>query len=289
MGPGSTKSAVRVSCAAALFVISCARLRPRADAGREASADDGAVADAAAEASGPDAASGVDPPPALEAGADLIELDVPGYLSSFLSVPTGATRARPVLVAAHGVGDRPDWQCNEWRRLLGARAWILCPRGIKSDRWSTRGDTRWTWAGPVFMKREIDAALAARFAPFVDEERMVYAGFSYGAANGVAIAAEGAARFPYVVLTEGGADRWTVPLAHDFVNNGGKRVLFVCGQKSCVSEASTILDMLHRAEVDAKLEYGVGEGHGYGGAVAERIRAEFSWVTVGDPRWAISE
>jgi predicted esterase len=246
-------------------------------------------ADTADGAADPVADAGiVDAPPPLDAGAGLLELDVPGYLPAFVSAPSGSTGARPVVVATHGVGDRPDWQCNQWRRLVADRAWVLCPRGIVSERWSTRGDTRWTWHGPVFMKREIDAgleALAARFGRFVDQTEMVYGGFSYGAANGVAIVAKEAARFPYVVLTEGGADRWTTDLAKDFVKNGGKRVLFVCGQKSCQTEAERVAEMLVRAGVETKAAYGKGEGHGYGGAVAARILEEWSWVTVADPRW----
>ncbi len=253
-------------------------------------ATDAAPLDAAPPAAVP---SDIDAAPSrlvLDAGTDILELPVPGFLAAFVSVPRGATEARPVVVAAHGVGDRPDWQCNEWRRLLLNRAWVLCPRGIVSERWSTPGDTRWTWHGPAFMKREIEAGLEtlqARFPEFVDEAAMVYAGFSYGAANGVAIVAKEAARFPYVVLTEGGADRWTVDLAKDFVKNGGKRVLFVCGQKACVTQAEPVVEMLRRAHIETKIEFGRGEGHGYGGAVAEKITAEWRWVTVGDLRWSL--
>jgi hypothetical protein len=159
-----------------------------------------------------------------------------------------------------------------------------------SEQWSTPGDTRWTWHGPPFMKREIDAGLAAlvvRFGARVDSGGMVYGGFSYGAANGVAIVAKAPARFPYVVLTEGGGDRWTLDLAKDFAKGGGRRVLFVCGQTACVTEAERTAEMIRRAGVETRVEYGRGEGHGYGGAVAERIRDAWAWVTVADARWSL--
>jgi predicted esterase len=230
---------------------------------------------------------------ALDAPSEVTELPVPRYLPAYVSVPR-AHGSRPVVVAVHGVGDRPDGQCVEWRRIVGDRAWVLCPRGIVSTEWSTRTDTRWTWTGPVFMKREIDAGLAAladRWGPFVDETRMVYAGFSYGAANGVAIVAAEPARFPYVVLTEGGADRWTPDAARSFAKaqGGTGRVLFVCGQESCATDAFKVIDMLHARGVDTKLENVEHQGHRYGGPVADRIRREWNWVTRGDPRWRLGD
>jgi hypothetical protein len=35
--------------------------------------------------------------------------------------------SRPIALATHGNYDRPSWQCHEWQRLLGARAFVLCP------------------------------------------------------------------------------------------------------------------------------------------------------------------
>ncbi len=300
MRPASTKSARRGSFAAALvacpvLVASCRSVGGEAGMDGAVSADAARPSDARAEVADAPVPRGLDAAAALatdglDGGADLQEMPVPGYLAAFLSVPNGSTGARPVVVALHGVGDRPDWQCLEWRKLVGPIAWVVCPRGIVSERWSTPGDTRWTWHGPPFMKKELDAAvaaLAARFGARVDPERMVYGGFSYGAANGPAIVAKDAARFPYVVLTEGGGDRWTLDFAKDFVKNGGERVLFVCGQAPCVPGAERTGAMIARAGVKVRIEHGEGEGHAYGGAVAARIRDAWPWVTAGDPRWAL--
>ncbi len=293
MGPASTKSAAcgGILLSAALFA--CRRTPSLETDAAIAAAPDPVVAGMDASLGGSGVGSATTTPAErerLDAGGDLLELAVPGYEDAFVSAPNGSVGARPVVVAPHGVGDRPDWQCNEWRRLVGPTAWVVCPRGIVSERWTTRGDTRWTWHGPPYMKKEIEAAVVAlyeRFGERVDVTGMVYGGFSYGAANGVAIVAKEASRFPYVVLTEGGADRWTVDLAKDFVKHGGKRVLFVCGQASCVVEAERAAGMIRPSGVETRVEYGEGEGHGYGGAVAARIRGAWTWVTAGDARWAL--
>jgi predicted esterase len=272
-----------VRWAGAIALAACARAPshdPKPQAVREVPDSATAPVDAAAAAQ-----------QVFDAGADLVDLDVPHFKPAVVSVPNGTTDARPVVVAVHGVGDRPDWQCQEWRRLVGGRAWVLCPRGVVSTQWSTRGDTRWTWNGATFMKREIDAALealAARFGPeHVDEEKMVYAGFSYGAANGIAVVAQDAARFPYVVLTEGGGDRWTEALARAFVAGGGARVLFVCGQKYCVTTSAPSEAILRRAKAGCEKLVFSPEGHAYGGGVAQKIRDEWTWVTDGDVRFAL--
>src|SRR5262245_4169896 len=38
-------------------------------------------------------------------------LEVEGHGDALLSLPLGTTRKRPVVIAAHGRGSRPDWQC----------------------------------------------------------------------------------------------------------------------------------------------------------------------------------
>ena len=45
------------------------------------------------------------------------------------------------------------------------------------------------------------------------------------------------ARFPRLVLVEGGHDAWTRDAAKRFRAAGGDRVLFACGQPSCVGES----------------------------------------------------
>ena len=53
---------------------------------------------------------------------------MPGFLPAVLVVPAG-TQPRPLLVAAHGAGGAPEWDCDYWSRLIADRAFVLCPRG----------------------------------------------------------------------------------------------------------------------------------------------------------------
>lgn len=66
----------------------------------------------------------------LSSPSALVELPVPRHGPAVLSIPLGATSRRPVLVAAHGAGDRPEWQCALWRGIVKDRAFVLCPRGF---------------------------------------------------------------------------------------------------------------------------------------------------------------
>ena len=56
-------------------------------------------------------------------------LDVPGFDAALVSLPSGDVARQPVLIAAHGAGDNPAWQCEAWRAVLGDRAVILCLSG----------------------------------------------------------------------------------------------------------------------------------------------------------------
>src|SRR3954468_21051269 len=44
-----------------------------------------------------------------------IELPVAGHLAALVSLPSESDAPRPVLLAAGGAGDTPEWQCRAWR------------------------------------------------------------------------------------------------------------------------------------------------------------------------------
>jgi pimeloyl-ACP methyl ester carboxylesterase len=114
---------------------------------------------------------------------------------------------------------------------------------------------------------------------------MVYIGFSLGAMLGVPFVARQPARFPRVVLVEGGHDPWTPERAKAFAAGGGKRVMFACGQESCLVDAKRAEAVVAKAGVATKIVYGPGVGHGYTGAVADAIAKELGWLLEGDPRF----
>jgi pimeloyl-ACP methyl ester carboxylesterase len=226
--------------------------------------------------------------PALAAEGPLVEIPVPGFGSAIVSLPLGATKRRPVLVAAHGNYDRPEWQCMVWREIVGDSAFILCPRGVARPDSPSRDDVRFTYDSNAALEREIDAglaALAALFPEHVDPGPVVHAGFSLGAIQGVPIATRTPAKRPRLVLVEGGHDKWTAEAAAAFAKGGGARVLFVCAQKWCTNDAKRAAARLERAGVMTRVVHSAEVGHRYDGPVAEEARKALPWVLEGDARW----
>lgn len=251
-------------------------------------------------------------------------LAVPGHGAAVVDVPAGVRRAAPVLVAVLGIGDTPEEQCATWRELVGARAFVVCPRGaahwIKEEtdagdaplvavndesNETHEGDTppahpvapapkqetlRAVGFYPVdvaSLEREIDAALGAlktRYSTYVDDREPIYVGFSRGAFLGASLVARHPDRFKRAILIEGGQSAWTAETAGAFARGGGERVLFACGQQSCVDESNPVAERLRAQKIDVKVVFGQ-EGHGYKKAVKEELRRSFDWVVESDARW----
>jgi predicted esterase len=193
-----------------------------------------------------------------------------------------------VVVATQGNFDKPEWQCDMWRSVVGDRGFVLCPRGILHPNSPSPADPRHKYASNVALEREIHAALGAlreRFPEYVDPGPALYAGFSQGAIMGVPILARNPALFPRAVLIEGGYDRWTPDAVKRFADGGGERVLFACGQPLCERAAERSAKALEKGSVTARVVHGVGEGHSYFGKVADEVRRAFAWIVESDARW----
>jgi hypothetical protein len=54
-------------------------------------------------------------------------LAVPGFESAVVVLPRG-DRSAPLLVATHGAGGDPGWECERWARVASER-WSSCARG----------------------------------------------------------------------------------------------------------------------------------------------------------------
>jgi predicted esterase len=224
----------------------------------------------------------------LSAETDLAPLAVTGFRDAIVSVPNGATEPRPVVLALHGNFDRPEWQCEVWRGITRARAFVVCPRGVPRPD-APKSLDRWTYGKGTDVRAEIEAALAAlrtRFSGYVAEGPILYAGFSLGAIHGVGIVASDGQRYPRAVLVEGGHDGWTPARAKSFAAAGGKRVLFACGQRACKTEAASARKNLEREGITTQLVFGGEVGHTYDGPVAAEIARVFSWLVADDPRFA---
>jgi predicted esterase len=202
-----------------------------------------------------------------------------------VAVPQAGSTPKPLLIATHGAGDTPAWQCQLWQQLIGARGFVLCPAGVPFSRSRNSG---YFYRNHHLLEREVLAAVKAlrtAYAGRVDTEAAVYTGYSQGATMGALMVVNHAAEFSRLVLIEGGHHEWNVTVAKKYKRGGGQRVLFACGVRYCKRGADKSAGYLDTAGVPARVEYVEGAGHIYDGPVAERVLASFEWLVEGDPRW----
>jgi predicted esterase len=200
-----------------------------------------------------------------------------------VSPPTGATEPRPVVVAIHGLGDRPEWECGAWRAVFGPRPFIVCPHG---EAWTVN----YRWRSSDHVRAAIDELLdasQARFGAYMDREHAVYAGFSQGAILGARVVRGDPQRFPYVILQEGFPDDLGSPgYAGAYKRGGVRRVLLGCSQGGCVGKRAPIRDVFVRAGVDSRVNYAGNQGHTINEAVFASLRRDLPWLLADDPKWS---
>ncbi len=274
----------RESVLLALLWSACAEPRTTAATALPAANDSASEAPAASPASVDDADPAEhapsDPAEATTSLGRVRALEVPGFQSALLYTPPGRD-LRPLLVAAHGAGGAPDWDCEYWRRLTEGRVFLLCLRGTPLG----------TYDGYYYrdhhaLDHELTAAeQAARAAdPRIAPTGGAYAGFSQGSTMGTAMIAPHAAAFPYLILIEG-FQLWNIPQARAFAKAGGKRVLIACGSKECAKIGKESAHWLEVAGVESKLEFARGAGHTPGGEVMTRVEAALPWLLGGEALW----
>lgn len=223
----------------------------------------------------------------LAAESWLVTLPTEGFDDVFVAVPLGATEPRPVVVALHGIQDRAEWACGEWRGAAGPRPFVLCPRGIPSPG-VARSLGVFAHPGAPQTRREIDAgvrALRARFGAHVADGPLTLVGFSLGANVGARVAIADPAAFPRLVLAERGHSAWTRPAALAFAKGGGERVLFACSQGGCKEAVRAPTAALRAAGVATELAYAGNIGHLVDERVVASIHARWPFVVEGDARY----
>jgi predicted esterase len=244
--------------------------------------------ESSASAVRPAAASG----PARQLEESLVELPVPGHDPAVVSIPPAAARRRPLLVAAHGAWDRPEPHCALWRRVAGERAFILCPRGVRTIRRVPHSHAAYYYPDHFALEREVLAAvqaLAARYPNELDPGGAVWAGFSQGAIHGALVIALHPQAFPRAALVEGGNgffDEWSPYSARKYARAGGQRILFGCGSPYCVRSAARCAGYLEPTGVETRIVHAEGAGHSYGPTMEATLREDFAWLVADDPRWA---
>lgn len=228
----------------------------------------------------------------LRASSPFVELAVEDHAPAVVSLPLGATARRPVIVVAHGAGDRGEWHCELWRRIVENRAFVLCPQGRRMDERVPRAEALYYYPDHFALEREVLAALSAlerRYPRYVDASAAVYVGYSQGAIHGALVIALHADVFPRAVLIEGGNGgfrEWSAPSASKYRAGGGQRVLFACGSPYCVRSAEGSRRLLEKAGVSARVVHAEGAGHSYGAVMEAELAASLAWVVEGDARWS---
>jgi poly(3-hydroxybutyrate) depolymerase len=231
---------------------------------------------------------------ALTAEGPTLQLAVEGFRDAIVSVPIGARRRRPILIALHGNFDRPEWQCETWRDITKGFPFIVCPRGIPRRDVPAKWD-RWEYGSMDQTDRELEAGLASlreRFGPYIATGPVLFTGFSLGAILGVGILKRHPGKYGPIVFSEGGNEGWSITTVKKIAPPTGDagtflplRLLYACGQTDCVFKSKATAKIIERAGGQSRVVSGGNVGHMYDGPVAQAIAREWQWLIQDDPRW----
>jgi predicted esterase len=213
----------------------------------------------------------------VDAPSGFVTLAVPGFRDAVASVPLDTSEPRALALALHGNFDRPEWQCEVWRRITRGSVWVLCPRGIpRSD--VPASEDRWEWGSLAKTKSELVAAVSAlreRFGAHVAPGPMIFTGFSLGAILGARLIQDPELDFGAAVLIEGGYQGWTAAKARA-LKPRLRQLLFGCGQSECRNSFKYQLGpMFEKAGLPARAVADVKAGHTYDEPLASLIAAEW--------------
>lgn len=200
-----------------------------------------------------------------------------------MAPPIGAREPRPVIIAAHGAGDRPEWACGGWRLAAHTYPFVVCPRGRPA------GNGRFAWASSRALDEAVSrtlTAVKARYGDYVNETSRVYAGFSQGAilSEPTLLAVPG--RFEAAVFAEGGYDVLARPsFGASYRAVGGERLLIVCGGPACFGRGRRSLPALERSGLRVWLRGDASAGHNLNDRMQVSLRAAWPEFVRGLPGW----
>jgi poly(3-hydroxybutyrate) depolymerase len=193
---------------------------------------------------------------------------------AFVTPPVGATEARPLVVAIHGAEDHPDWACSEWRTVVDAHAFVVCPHGSPYR-------TAFVWTSVDQLDKRVMAAISsvrAKYGAYVDPGTVVYAGFSQGATLAPYVVARHASVFPVVALDEGAyASASAAPAL--------KRALLACSTWNCENGFTDGARLLARGGTDVHVAKLGNLGHTMDGRAMAALHQQWKWLVRDDTRW----
>jgi predicted esterase len=202
---------------------------------------------------------------------------------AYVTPPVGAREPRPLMVAVHGAGDRPDWACGGWRLGANEYPFVVCPQGLKFD------SQRFAWDSPSTIARRVQAAIdavRARFGPYIADGPTIYAGFSQGATMAGTALLEQRDRFPVVALAEGGYNLLRDQAFLQKLRSAGTtRLMIVCGSPACFATAHSVQGGLERAGIEAFTAGDAQSGHNLNERMQIALRAALPQLTSGLPNW----
>ncbi len=201
-----------------------------------------------------------------------------------VAVPLGAREPRPIVVALHGWGDRPEWACGAWRGITDAYPFVVCPRGAGADAalgWSSLGDTRERVARAI-------AATRVAFPGWVqDTSVVVLAGFSMGGTQAALLAQAEPAKYRRVVLAETAyAVEPAIAFARSWAAGGGERALFLCTTPGCVGPYRRAARNAATMHVPTRLNVAGTSAHGMWPEVVQSMRRDWPWVVEDLEGWS---
>jgi pimeloyl-ACP methyl ester carboxylesterase len=175
----------------------------------------------------------------LPADGWLVDLEVPGFGSAKLALPVAAREPRRIVIALHGVADRPEWACGAYRGIVGGKPFVLCPRGVKRKDLSPSAD-RYSFGSGDDTARELRAALTAlksKYGAYVAAGPVILGGFEVGADHAAQIALQEPAFFARLLLVGASKETWPSSAAALFGRQGGELALFAGGPASNAERA----------------------------------------------------
>lgn len=241
----------------------------------------------------PAVASSVETPPTstelppLRGVSWLEPLALPEGKMAFVTPPIFAREPRPLMVAVHGAGDRPEWACGGWRLAASEFAFVVCPQGLPMDA------NRFAWDQPKTIASRVQSAIAAvraRFGAYIADGPTLYLGFSQGATLAEKALLDLPDAFAGVALAEGGYNLVRdARFARRLREHGTERLLLICGSPACFSTAQSRVPSLTQAGFELALAGDPLSGHNLNQRMQVALRKAWPAFVRGLPNWSSFE
>lgn len=141
------------------------------------------------------------------------------------------------------------------------------------------------WVSAQQLAERVDASVnvaKAHYDSYVDSGPFIYAGFSQGATLAEPFLLKNAARFPIVILAEGGyATARSPAFAKAFYAAGGRRVVLVCGGTTCFRSAREAKKVLESAKLQVLVVGDEKAGHNLNERMQKALQA--AWPEIAAP------